>query len=219
MNSYNEIFKNKALIGYVTASDPSIEATEAAIEEMIKKGFSLVEIGIPFSDPTCEDDYVAESMGRALLNGVTTDSIFDMLKRIKAKYPSFPFVIYSYLNPVFAYGYDEFFNKCNECNIIGTIIPDLPCEEKEEVESVSDKYNQTLIKVLAPTCINRVEKIVSDAKGYVYLPYEADESVVKMINEIRKYTKTPICIRNNKFETLDLSDGVVVNYMSIVNEE
>ena len=94
------------LIPFITGGDPHIDVTYELIKAMAENGADMIELGIPFSDPTCEDDYVAESMGRALLNGLTTDSIFDMLQRIKAKYTSFPFVIYSYLNPVFAYGYD-----------------------------------------------------------------------------------------------------------------
>ncbi len=169
MNSFNDVFKKKAFIGFITAGDPNLESTEVFIDKMIEAGTSLIEIGIPFSDPIAEGSVITKADIRALSAGTTTDKIFDMLKNVRKKHPDFPLVFMTYLNPVFSYGYDKFFKKAQELNMLGIIIPDMPIEEKHEAEVVAQKYNQEVISLIAPTSDDRIKNIASKSKGFIYL--------------------------------------------------
>ena len=142
MSRIKSAFENKkAYIGFLTAGDPSLAMTEEYIVEMARAGAALVEIGIPFSDPIAETATIQEANVRALSTetGCTTDMVFDMVASVSKKV-DIPLVLLTYLNPVFKYGYDEFFKKCKETGVDGIIIPDMPYEEKGEVEPFANKY-------------------------------------------------------------------------------
>ena len=136
MSRIREAFTNKkAFIGFLTAGDPSLAKTEEFIVEMANAGASIIEIGIPFSDPIAEGKIVQEANVRALSvpGGCTTDMIFDMVARVSKKV-NVPLVFLTYLNPIFKYGYERFCSKCKEVGIDGLIIPDMPYEEKGELK-------------------------------------------------------------------------------------
>ena len=133
MSNIKNAFQNgKAFIAFLTAGDPNADKTVEYILEMEKAGADLVEIGIPFSDPTAEGVVIQEANIRALGAGMTTDGVFDIVRRVREK-SRIPLVFLTYLNPVFHYGYDRFFEKCGELSVDGIIIPDLPFEEKGEL--------------------------------------------------------------------------------------
>lgn len=114
MSRINEAFKDKkAFIGFLTAGDPCLEKTIEYILEIEKAGASLIEIGIPFSDPIAEGPVIQEANIRALTNKMTTDKVFEIVKEIR-KVSNIPLCLMTYLNPVFHYGYDNFFKKCQE---------------------------------------------------------------------------------------------------------
>ena len=169
INFKNYFNGKKVFIPFITAGDPTLDKTEEFIDELIKAGSALIEIGIPFSDPIAEGKTIEEADIRALSAGCTTDKIFDMLKNVRKKHKTFPLVFMTYLNPVFNYGYEEFFKKCKELNMCGIIIPDLPFEEKEEVDIIAKKYDVALISLIAPTSKDRIKKIATEANGFVYL--------------------------------------------------
>lgn len=203
MTNFNEIFSKKAFIGFITAGDPDIYSTEEFIYSMIEAGVKLIEIGIPFSDPIAEGKTIFNADMRALASGTTTDMVFDMVKRIRNKYPDYPFVFMTYLNPVFSYGYDRFFSKAMDVGALGIIIPDLPYEEHDEVSSVAKKYNQVVISMIAPTSLDRINKIASKSEGFIYLVSslgvtgvrsEIKTDLSSIVKEIRKYTNNPIAI-------------------------
>ena len=203
MSNFNDIFNKKAFIAFVTAGDPNLNSTIEFIDKMIASGVSLIEIGIPFSDPIAEGSVITKADIRALKSGTTTDGIFDMLKTVRKKHPDFPLVFMTYLNPVFSYGYDKFFKKSKELNMKGIIIPDLPFEEKNEVVKVASKYDQDVISLIAPTSENRIKAISSDAKGFIYLVSslgvtgmrsEFKFDLKEIVNEIRKYTNVPVAV-------------------------
>ena len=136
MNRIYKAFENKkAFIGFLTAGDPVIDKTVDYILDMEEAGASLIEIGIPFSDPIAEGPTIQEANVRALKNKVTTDDVFEMVKKVREK-SDIPLCFMTYLNVVFHYGYDEFFKKCQEVGIDGIILPDLPYEESQEVKDV-----------------------------------------------------------------------------------
>lgn len=169
MSRIEKAFENgKAFIAFLTAGDPDLSSTFRYVLEMEKAGADLIEIGIPFSDPIAEGPVIQEADLRALSGGVTTDQIFDMVTRLR-KETEIPIVFMTYLNPVFHYGYEAFFARCQECGADGIIIPDLPYEEKNEVDSVASRYGITLISMIAPTSQARIERIAKEAKGFIYV--------------------------------------------------
>ncbi len=168
MSKIKNAFTNgKAFIGFLTAGDPSLDKTEEFILSMISAGADLIEIGIPFSDPIAEGEVIQRANIRALSVGTTLNRIFEMVKAVRQK-TQVPLVFLTYLNPVFTYGYDHFFRKCSENGIDGVIIPDIPFEEKGELLPFSDKYGIDIISLIAPSSNERIMKLASNAKGFVY---------------------------------------------------
>ncbi|GHT74584.1 tryptophan synthase alpha chain [Spirochaetia bacterium] len=158
----------KAFIGFVTGGDPTIEKSEEFILEMVRAGADLVEIGIPFSDPIAEGPVIQEANIRALAAGSTTDKIFGLVEKVRQK-TVVPLVFLTYLNPVFHYGYDRFFQRCQKTGVDGIIIPDLPFEEQGEVRDAALRYGVDLISLIAPTSQERIREIARTAKGFLYL--------------------------------------------------
>ena len=169
MSKIANAFKNgKAFIGFLTAGDPSIEKTVEFILAMDEAGCDLIEIGIPFSDPMAEGVVIQDANVRALKHNTTTDDVFDIVKAVRAK-SDVPLVFLTYINPVFFYGYEKFFKKCNELGVDGIISPDLPYEEKGEIVDIARKNDVDVISLIAPTSKERIQKIASDASGFIYV--------------------------------------------------
>ena len=163
-----EAFANgKAFIPFVTCGDPSLEVTEQLVYAMEEAGADLIELGIPFSDPTAEGPVIQEENERALAEGCTTDKIFDMLKRAKEKI-TVPMVFLTYVNPIFTYGKERFMKQCVESGIDGLIVPDMPYEEREELAPACEKYGVDIIPLIAPTSHDRIRMIAKEASGFVY---------------------------------------------------
>lgn len=160
--------KGKAFIPFITAGDPDLESTERFILAMAEAGADMVEIGIPFSDPIAEGVVIQEADIRALQSGTTTDKVFEMTKRLSEKV-DIPLVYMTYLNIVYYYGYDRFFRKCQEAGICGIIIPDMPYEEKDECDSIAASYGVEVVSMIAPTSEERIRKIASGARGFIYV--------------------------------------------------
>ena len=231
MSKISEAFQNKkAFVGFLTAGDPSLEKTEEFIITMEKAGASVIEIGVPFSDPIAESPVVQEANVRALSaeGGCTTDMIFDMLNKVKDKI-SVPVVLMSYLNPVYKFGYEEFMAKCKETGVSGLIIPDMPYDERSELLPFAEKYDIDIISLVAPASKSRIRMIAGDAKGYIYvLPSlnatDARNDIITDISgivaEIRQVTDTPVILEigvnypEAEYETI--ADGFVVEN-AIVN--
>ena len=168
MSRIQKAFENKkAFIAFLTAGDPSLDKTEEYILEMERAGADLIEIGIPFSDPTAEGPVIQAANVRALSGGVTTDKIFDMVKKIRKK-TAIPMVFMTYANVVFSYGTERFVKKAAELGMDGLILPDVPFEEKEEFDSVCRAYGLDLISLIAPTSHERIARIAKEAEGFVY---------------------------------------------------
>ena len=158
----------KAFIPFITAGDPDLESTKKFVLAMEKAGADLVEIGIPFSDPIAEGIVIQEADIRALASGTTTDKIFEMVRELREE-TDMPLVFMGYLNPVFYYGYERFFTRCEEVGISGVIIPDLPFEEKGECADIAAAHGVDVISMIAPTSEYRIGAIASEAKGFLYV--------------------------------------------------
>lgn len=159
--------RGKAFIPFVTCGDPSLDVTEKIVNAMVEAGADLIELGIPFSDPTAEGPVIQGANLRALSGGVTTDKVFDMVEKIR-KNTDVPMVFMTYANVVFSYGTERFCKRAQEVGMDGLILPDVPYEEKEEFAEVADKYGLDLISLITPTSHERIATIAKDAEGFVY---------------------------------------------------
>ena len=203
MTDIKTAFENgKALIPFVTAGDPDLETTERLLIEMSKNGADIIEIGIPFSDPIAEGVAIQEADLRALAACVTTDKIFDMVKRVSGKI-SCALAVMTYMNPIFVYGTEKFMAKCAECGISAVIVPDTPYEEKDELAPACEKYGVDLISMIAPTSAERVTMIAGDSSGFLFcIPSTgvtgvAGESIMdigEMVELVRSVSGTPCAV-------------------------
>lgn len=159
--------RGKAFIPFVTCGDPSLDVTEKIVYAMVEAGADLIELGIPFSDPTAEGPVIQGANLRALSGGVTTDKVFDMVEKIR-KNTDVPMVFMTYANVVFSYGTERFCKRAQEVGMDGLILPDVPYEEKEEFAEVADKHGLDLISLIAPTSHERIATIAKDSEGFVY---------------------------------------------------
>ena len=168
MNKISDAFNNgKAFIGFVTAGDPDLNTSKEILLSMSKGGCDLIEVGIPFSDPIAEGPVIQDANIRALKNNVTTDDVFALTKSVSQEVDT-PMVFMTYLNVLFKYGYDKFLQKAKNSGICGVIIPDLPYEEKDELQSVAKKYGIEVVSLVAPTSEDRIKMIAADAEGFIY---------------------------------------------------
>ena len=157
----------KAFIPFLTCGDPDLETTEAAVRAMAAAGADLIELGIPFSDPTAEGPVIQAANQRALSAGTTTDKIFDLVRRLR-KDVTVPMVFMTYANVVFSYGTERFIAAAAEIGMDGLILPDVPYEEKDEFAPVCRKYGLDLISLIAPTSEERIAMIAREAEGFLY---------------------------------------------------
>lgn len=157
----------KAFIPFVTCGDPSLDVTEEVVYAMVEAGADLIELGIPFSDPTAEGPVIQGANIRALAGGVTTDKVFDLVRKLRKKV-TIPMVFMTYANVVFSYGSERFISTCKEIGIDGLILPDIPYEEKDEFDGICKQYDVDLISLIAPTSQERISMIANDASGFVY---------------------------------------------------
>ena len=192
----------KAFIAFLTAGDPDADSTVKFVLEMEKAGADLIEIGIPFSDPTAEGVVIQDANIRALKNGMTTDGAFEIVRRIR-EVSQIPLCFMTYCNPVFHYGYDRFFARCEELGVDGIIIPDLPYEEKEEMEEPASAHGVAVISMIAPTSEARIQKTAREAKGFIYVVSsmgvtgvrsEIKTDLKSIVESIREVTDIPCAI-------------------------
>ena len=201
-NIYKAFSDGKAFIPFITCGDPDLETTGAAIRAMAANGADLIELGIPFSDPTAEGVVIQGANLRALRGGVTTDQIFDFVRALR-KDVEIPFVFMTYANVVFSYGADAFISACAELGIDGLILPDLPYEEKDEFLPTCQKYGVDLISMIAPTSADRIAMIAKEAEGFLYIVSslgvtgtrsEIKTDLASIVEVVRRNTKTPCAI-------------------------
>lgn len=169
MSNIKKAFEQgKAFVAFITCGDPDLETTAAAVRAAVANGADLIELGIPFSDPTAEGPVIQGANIRALSGGVTTDKIFDLVRDLRTDI-TVPMVFMTYANVVFSYGAETFIATCKEIGIDGLILPDIPYEEKEEFLPICHKYDVELISLIAPTSENRISMIAKEAEGFLYI--------------------------------------------------
>ena len=225
MTKIRDAFKDgKAFIPFLTCGDPDLETTEKLVCVMAEAGADLIELGIPFSDPTAEGSVIQEANVRALSAGTTTDKIFDMVVRIR-KTVKIPLVFMTYANVVFSYGSERFISKAAQIGINGLILPDVPYEEKEEFEPICRKYGLDLISMIAPTSDHRIAMVAKEASGFIYVVSslgvtgvrsEIKTDIGALVEQIRAVTDVPCAVGFGISEPeqakkmAGLSDGAIV---------
>ncbi len=222
-----QAFTKKAFIPFITAGDQGIATTEKYIRTMAKAGATLIEIGIPFSDPVAEGPVIQAASERALSTGVTTDDIFDMVRRLRTGRDALaiPLVFMTYMNPIYVYGVESFMTRCEEVGIQGVIVPDCPLEEKQELSHQAKVHGVSVISLIAPTSEQRIEEIASQAEGFVYcvsslgvtgMRSDIKTDIASIVQHIRQYTDIPVAVgfgisTPEQAKTMaSLSDGAIV---------
>ena len=198
-----DAFQNgKAFIPFVTCGDPDLETTAAIVRAMAENGADLIELGIPFSDPTAEGPVIQGANIRALSGGVTTDKVFDLVRDVRRDV-TIPMVFMTYANVVYSYGAEKFIAICKEIGIQGLILPDIPFEEKEEFLELCHRYDVDLVSLVAPTSADRIAMIAKEAEGFLYIVSslgvtgtrtEISTDLDSIVKVVRENTDTPCAI-------------------------
>lgn len=225
MSKIAEAFKNgKAFIPFITCGDPDLKTTAAAVREAVKNGADLVELGIPFSDPTAEGPVIQGANIRALKGGVNTEKVFDLVRELRTDV-TVPMVFMTYANVVFSYGSKRFISTCAEIGIDGLILPDIPYEEKDDFLPICREYGVDLISLIAPTSENRIGMIAKEAEGFIYvvsslgvtgMRSEIKTDLASIVKVIRENTDVPCAIGfgistpEQAKKMSDISDGAIV---------
>ena len=225
MSDIKKAFENgKAFIAFVTCGDPDLETTAKVVRAAVENGADLIELGIPFSDPTAEGPVIQGANLRALRGGITTDKIFAFVKELRRDV-KVPMVFMTYANVVFSYGAEKFISTCRDIGIDGLILPDLPFEEKEEFLPACRQYDVDLISLIAPTSENRISMIAREAEGFIYIVSslgvtgtrsEIRTDLSSIVKVVRENTKVPCAIGfgistpEQAKKMADISDGAIV---------
>lgn len=225
MSRIQQAFSNgKAFVAFLTCGDPDLETTERLIRSIADAGADVIELGIPFSDPTAEGPVIQAANLRALTGGATTDKIFDMVRRVR-KTVAIPMAFMTYANVVFSYGTERFVKTAAEIGMDGLILPDVPFEEKAEFEPVCRGYGLDFISFVSPTSHERVRRIAKEAAGFLYCVSsmgvtgersEISADIGGIVSLARQVTDTPVAIGFGISEPEQakkmaaVSDGVIV---------
>lgn len=225
MSNIKKAFENgKAFIAFITCGDPDLETTAAVVRAAVENGADLIELGIPFSDPTAEGPVIQGANLRALNGGITTDKIFAFVKELRRDV-KVPMVFMTYANVVFSYGAEKFISTCQNIEIDGLILPDLPFEEKEEFLPFCQKYGVNLVSLIAPTSENRIAMIAKEAEGFLYIVSslgvtgtrsEIKTDLASIVKVARENTDIPCAIGfgistpEQARKMAEISDGAIV---------
>lgn len=194
--------RKKAFIPFITCGDPSLAASEELIVAMAEAGADLIELGIPFSDPTAEGVVIQDANLRGLANGVTTDDVFAMVRRVRERC-DVPLVFMTYANVIYSYGIERFAKTAAEAGMDGVILPDVPFEEKAEFAVPFAAEGLELVSLIAPTSNERIRAIAADAAGFVYcvsslgvtgIRQQITTDIDAMVKLVREVTDIPVAV-------------------------
>ena len=215
----------KALVTYIVSGDYGYETTKENIRAMVKAGADVIEIGIPFSDPIAEGVVIQEASQHSLAGGTTLKGIFQMVKELREEIKETPFVMMMYLNTIYRFGTERFFDLCNECGIQGVIVPDMPYEEKDEIQGVATAHGVDNISLVTPTSHDRIAMIAKEAEGFLYIVSslgvtgarsEIKTDLASIVEVVRQNTDIPCAIGfgistpEQAKKMADISDGAIV---------
>ncbi|MEQ8197611.1 MAG: tryptophan synthase subunit alpha [Clostridiaceae bacterium] len=234
----NELEKEnkKAFITYMTAGLPDMKKTGEIIKIQAEAGIDIVELGIPFSDPTADGPVIQDASYKSIQKGTNLKKVFELLEEVR-KDCEVPIVFMLYYNTILYYGVENFINKCVECGVDGMIIPDLPFEETFEIKEFTDKIENApyLIPLVSPVSKERISMIVNEAKGFVYCVssmgvtgQDADfhKEIKSYLQKVKCTAQIPVMmgfgIRTAKDvdEYIEVIDGCIIgsHFMSIMEK-
>ncbi len=228
MSRISGVFRNKkhkALVAYITAGYPDVEATVQAALMLAGSGCDIIELGIPFSDPMADGLTIQHSSHLALLRGVTARTCFEIAGRIRSR-SDVPLVFMTYLNPVMSYGVEKFCADCAATAVNGLIIPDLPPGELPGLDNSAKKHGVDTIYFVAPNSSGeRIRLVAQHSSGFIYMVSVTGVTGVRdgfssglgeVISKVRQVTDTPLCIGfgiaapRQAAEAAALADGVII---------
>ncbi|MBO4266680.1 MAG: tryptophan synthase subunit alpha [Lachnospiraceae bacterium] len=190
----------KAFITYITAGLPDMDTTAGLIKAQEKT--DIIELGIPFSDPTADGPVIQQASYEAILAGATLSKAFDLMKKLRADKVEKPIVFMLYYNTIAGMGVKEFVEQCHECGVDGLIVPDLPLEEQEPLKGALSGDDATiLIQLVSPVSKDRIPEILKDAQGFVYCvssmgvtgqAADFHKEVISYLSYVKEVSKIPV---------------------------
>ncbi|MGY6530590.1 MAG: tryptophan synthase subunit alpha [Cyanobacterium sp.] len=184
-----------ALIPFITAGDPDLATTERAIALLAENGADMIELGVPYSDPLADGPVIQAAATRALQKGVNLDQVLDLVKRVVTKV-STPIILFTYYNPIFYRGAEQFLSQIAEAGVKGLVVPDLPLEEAENFLQLAEANGVEVTLLVAPTSpMERIKAIALKSQGFIYLV--SVTGVTGMRNEIQTRVKDLIAQLNS----------------------
>lgn len=228
-NIFNKLKQKneKAFIPFVVGGDPDYEVSFEILKTLAEKGADIIEIGIPFLDPSGDGPIIEQASHRAIKAGMNLNKVFDIVKRFRKIDKETAIILMGYYNPVFVYGDKKFIDDAFNCGVDGVLIVDLPMEENDKLINHANKAGINFINLIAPTTSKeRAKKILQKSHGFVYLvailgitgTKDANFSKIKEMSDmVRDIKDIPIVtgfgIKNEKqikkFTEFDC-DGIVV---------
>ena len=215
----------KALVGYITAGDPDIDKSKEIIVKACEAGIDVLELGVPFSDPTSDGPVIQRAAGRSIANGMNLPKVIELVKDLRGAGVDVPIILFSYYNPIFNYGVEQFGKDAMAAGADGALIVDLPPEESEEFTGIIDG-DFPLIHLVAPTTDDgRLPDIAKTAGGFIYMITRTGvtgvggldvESIKTNVARVRKETDTPIALgfgistADDARALRDVADGIVI---------
>lgn len=216
----------KAFITYMTAGLPDMEGTKALIKAQEEAGTDIIELGIPFSDPVADGPVIQDASYKSICKGTNLRKVFQMMEEIRNDGVKMPVIFMMYYNTILHYGIGAFAAKCKEAGVDGLIIPDLPFEEQEDLQTALDKEDAAiLIQLVSPVSKDRIAKILEHARGFVYCVSSMGvtgqagtfhKEIISYLTNVKKVSKIPVMmgfgIRTPKdIEPMkDIIDGAIV---------
>ena len=202
---FYELKNNKklALMPFIMAGDPNIEITSEILLKLQENGADLIELGIPYSDPLADGPIIQLSASRALKSGTTPRKVLTLLESLKGKL-NIPIILFTYLNPLLCFGFEQFCEMASNAGVSGLIIPDLPLEEAYKFSKIVSNHSMDLILLVAPTTpCERMKKISKNTKGFTYLVSVTgvtgerntmENRVENLIAKLKEITTNPIAV-------------------------
>ena len=195
--------KKLALMPFIMAGDPNIEITSEILLKLQENGADLIELGIPYSDPLADGPIIQLSASRALKSGTTPRKVITLLESLKGKL-NIPIILFTYLNPLLCFGFEQFCEIASNAGVSGLIIPDLPLEEALKFSKTVSSYSMDLILLVAPTTpFERMQKISNHTKGFTYLVSvtgvtgernKMENRVENLIAKLKEISTNPIAV-------------------------
>ncbi|MEL7400381.1 MAG: tryptophan synthase subunit alpha [Pseudomonadota bacterium] len=222
----------QALIPYITAGDPTKEATVPMMHALVDAGCDIIELGVPFSDPMADGPTIQLACERALAHNTSLTDVLAMVAEFRQTNADTAVVLMGYLNPVEAMGYATFVDRAVAAGVDGVLLVDLPPEEATEVEGIFKAKDLDMVYLIAPTTTDeRIEKIGQSGSGYVYYvslkgvtgskALDVDD-VARNLERIRKHVSVPVGVGfgitngETAAQVAKVADGVIVG-SAIVN--